>query len=178
MTDKGRNSGQPEPSHSAAASDAAAGSPWVVDVDVYLKSVGPPAKFELSTCLEKDPDNNLVFKNNHRPGFEIHFHLHDKTGKGYRFPEPQDLKYAVWSMKGEKCCPKSAKDDEGIFRPIRVDRDGMTLVVYNDNPDEEHGGPIRKFRYTLNVTNCGGDPYLPLDPGGDDQNGARSFLNF
>lgn len=170
------------PAQSKAAKSGRAsrpGKPWAIDIDVYLQSDGANPKFYIESCLPKDstkPDDELlIFRNNGRPGFELRFHLWDLTGKGYRFPRNKDD--AVWSKVGDDDCPDSEAHE--VFKPIRVvdGPDEPMLVVHNDNPDEENGGPLRKFRYTLNVTTTGTRPYLPLDPGGDDQNGSRTFVS-
>lgn len=156
---------------------APGGKPWAVEVDVYLEADTDPPRFRIESSLPIDttkPDEPLlVFENNGRPGFEIRFYLYDLTEKGYRFPrDPDD---AVWSTIGEDGCPTSEAHE--VFKPIRVTQpNGTMLVVENDN-SERNGGPIGKFRYTLNVTRTGSKPFLPLDPGGDDRDGPR-ILNF
>src|SRR6476661_5163336 len=85
------------------------GDPWIVYVDVYLKSVSP-LDFEIKSCLPTEKrnvggkdDNYLIFDNSFRPGFLIFFQLHDLTGTGekYRFPKRDDD--AVWSHYGDVC---------------------------------------------------------------------------
>lgn len=154
---------------------------WKVQVDVYLKddTTNPP-EFRVESALpsypEKPGDNILVFNNNGRPGFEILFHLHDLTGKGYRFPRNRDD--AVWSKIGDECPEMEPDEADRVFRPVRVfEPDGDKLIVENDNEKKRDGNPIGRFRYTLNVTTKenGTGPYLHLDPGGDDMNGPTSI---
>lgn len=151
------------------------GKPWAVEVDVYLDEDTNPPKFRIVSTLPTDTTNPedpiLLFKNNGRPGFELRFHLYDQTEKGYRFPrDPDD---AVWSTIGEGGCPTSEAHE--VFKPIRVTQpNGTMLVVGNDN-SERNGEPIGMFRYTLNVTKTGSEPFLPLDPGGNDQDGPRTL---
>lgn len=162
-----------------------AGKPWQIQIDVYLDDdSGPKPQFRVKSCLQSYKgdcgDTYVVFENNCRPGFEIVFQLHDLTGKGYTFPKDADD--AIWSRIGTDCPDEAwTRDKEKylenrVFRPIRVMQpDQMSLVVMNDNDRKADGNPIGKFKYTLNVGKDGAKPYLPLDPGGDDQNGLRSF---
>lgn len=154
---------------------AGAGKPWTVEIDVYLVSDADPAapEFRVESCLESYDEGGekyLVFRNNCRPGFDIHFQLHDLTNKGYRFPRHEDD--SVWSKIGTDC-PKSEAHE--VLTPKRVvEPDGTMLVAHNRN-DKRNGRNIGKFRYALNVSTTGRAPYLSLDPGGDDMNGGISF---
>lgn len=151
----------------------APGNPWPVDIDVYLYDDTDPDGFEIVSTLpidSSDPnDPLLIFENKGRPGFKLLFHLHDQTGKGYRFPDAADD--AVWSVIDESACP--TEESHAVFKPLRVRENGTLLVVENGN-DKKNGEPIGHFRYTLNVSTTGRAPYLPLDPGGVDQNGPRT----
>lgn len=173
MTD-GQSQG-PRPEPQSVERTGGGGKPWTVEIDVYLISDDDPSSpvFEVVSCLpayEKDGEKYLVFENNCRPGFDIHFHLHDRTGKGYRFPRHEND--AVWSKIGTDC-PRS--EEHAVLEPRRVvEPDGTMLVVHNRN-DKKDGNPIGQFRYTLNVSTTGRSPYLPLDPGGDDRNGGSTF---
>ena len=148
---------------------------WKVQVDVYLEDdTTDPPRFRIETCLPcydaKPGDKIMVFNNNGRPGFEIHFHLHDLTMQGYRFARSRDD--AVWSRIGDDCPTTEAHE---VFEVERVvEPDGTMLVVRNEN-DRRNNKPLGRFRYTLNVTTTGREPYLPLDPGGDDLNGPRTL---
>ena len=155
----------------------APGRPWLVELDVYLEEDTDPPKFRIESTLpidNSDPEDPiLIFQNKGRPGFELQFHLYDQTGKSYRFPIDEDD--AVWSIIADEGCPTSKVHQ--VLKPTRVSRpNGTTLFVENDN-EEKDGEPIGKFRYTLNVSTTGRAPYLPLDPGGVDQDGPRT-LNF
>lgn len=160
---KGREA--PNPSTVRKMIRSMAKKPWLSEVDIYL---GPPRNrpsFELQTGLEMNRAKRIVFRNRRRPGFIIKFRLHDPRNFGYRFPsDPMD---AVWSKAGT-VCPKAAV--RTIFWPFAVEDEGMTLVVYNKNP----GPAIGYFKYSLRVTRDGGNSFELLDPGGNDQNGARS----
>lgn len=139
---------------------------WTVEVDVYLES-DDPLDFTVHSCLQQKKGGNLVFHNNGRPGFNIVFHLFDRTGKGYRFPSPpHHRRNAVWSQLGDDCPEREILE---VLEPLRVINNGKTLVVYNANPEPKQG----PFKYTLRVTKDGKD-YLDLDPGGDNQNGGWS----
>lgn len=166
---------------------AAKEKPWQIQIDVYLEDDEcDPPKFSIECPLPSydvpDPKlgtkKYLVFENKHRPGYDILFHLHDLTGKGYTFPQrPEE---ALWSRTGEEC-PDEAWSKHGdydkcmVLEPQRVVQpDQMTLVARNEN-DKKDDQPIGRFSYTLNVGIRGQKPFKHLDPGGDDQNGARTF---
>jgi hypothetical protein len=153
--------------------------PWEIDVDVYLKSVGPPADFQMKACLPIDKTNkNLYFYNEGRPGFIINFHLYDNTnngaGSGYVFPNPpappnKESEWALWSRQGPGCPPK----DHGQwaeFTSQNVKDQGQTLVVVNKNET------VTEFGYTLRVTNDDGQKFVDLDPGGYNQNGNNPLV--
>jgi hypothetical protein len=145
------------------------GRPWEVEVDVYLESDGPDPCFSIYTSLPIDPSNgNIIFSNNHRPGFNIKFNLVDRTNSGYEFPPQPRVREACWSQLGNSC-PRSPAWE--VFDPRRVSNNGTTLEVYNQNPSPALGA----FKYTLRVTNDGGASYCELDPGGTDQNGPSQL---
>jgi hypothetical protein len=142
-------------------------------IDVWLTKGCPKPKFTLtSPDLPADPpgSENFVFNNNRRPGFYVHFILHDQTGEGYVFaPVPDD---ACWSQLGSNNCPSQPVYD--VFCPRAVDAAGTRLDVYNFNPPgPDPKGGIGPFTYTLRVTKDGGANYCDLDPGGTDNNGQR-----
>ena len=139
--------------------------PWHCLIDVYLRPPGSIPPFELQTVLETNTAGRIIFRNRRRPGFVITFRLHDALNPGYRFPaNPLD---AVWSQTGSQC-PTDANPVWEVFTPLTVSRNGMELVVYNENPRPA----LRNFKYTLNVVNAAG-AVLPLDPGGGNENGNR-----
>lgn len=140
--------------------------PWTVEIDVHLTKACPDPVFELHTSLPEQ-NGNIVFQNNHRPGFDIQFNFYDDTGSGYTFPPQSKVREACWSQVGT-ACPSSPIWD--VFDPRHIGNNGATLVVYNDNPSPALGD----FKYTLRVTNDGGVSYCDLDPGGSDSNGPRS----
>lgn len=167
----GRERGlQPEPNAAVMGPN----EPWTVQVDVYLEDdTTDPPKFRIDSCLpsyDEKGDKILEFHNNNRPGFEVHFHLHDMTGKGYVFPKHEDD--AVWSKIGNQCPETEAHE---VFEPKRVVQPDQTMLVVKNDNDKKNGSPIGRFRYTLNVSTTGRSPYLPLDPGGDDMNGPRTL---
>jgi hypothetical protein len=142
------------------------GSPWLVDVDVYLTSVNP-VSFHLETCLPMAPDGNITFKNRNRPGFEIRYNLIDETGDGYRFPPQSKRADALWSIEGQNCPPANYGQQWPQFTTVRVvEPDCLTLVVRNKNET------VTTFGYTLRVTKDGGLNYVDLDPGGTNDNGS------
>jgi hypothetical protein len=113
-----------------------------------------------------------MFSNNGRPGFNVRFELTDETGLDYRFPAPPKDCDAIWSELGSTGCPASP-GSWTIFEKtgIVVSNHGTVLTAFNRNPSPAQGD----FRYTLNVTKDGGATYLPLDPGGCNQNGSSRW---
>jgi hypothetical protein len=191
---KNGHSDEPESRENACFVELAAKEkPWQIQIDVYLvDDKTDPPKFTIECQLpsyevksddpRQPPKKYIVFENKHRPGFDILFHLHDETENGYKFPRRADE--AVWSRAGEDC-PDEAwskhKDYDScrVFDPIRVvEPDLMTLVVHNENDKKPDGNKIGRFSYTLTVEAVidGQKRVLHLDPGGDDQNGARTFF--
>lgn len=143
----------------------ARGAPWRVDVDVYLNDMNAnPPGFQICSCLQPALNGPLIFHNNRRDGFEIHFQLHDVNGSGYRFPQNADE--AVWSNVGNQCPPPPAN---AVFEPLRVQHNRTVLVVRNPNPRPAQG----PFQYALRLRNAAGQEKV-LDPGGDNQNGPPS----
>jgi hypothetical protein len=147
-------------------------NPRDVHVDVILESDNP-LQFRVEPSppgsLPTGPNGDLLFSNDHHPGFRVHFHLQDPNGLGYRFPKKQDKDEAVWSQVGSTGCPSSANWD--VFKPLDVEPGRMILTVNNPNPSPAQG----PFRYTLRVTKDNGASYLALDPGGVNQNGSQSM---
>ena len=145
--------------------------PWHIEVDVYLERAGNNPLFRLHSTMPTNPANEyLIFQNNNRPGFIINFNLIDETNSGFLFPQTSKKKAAVWSRVGNQC-PINGDEVWDVFEPLRVINERTTLVVRNDNPSPALG----QFKYTLRVTNDDGKSYTELDPGGDDQNGPRTF---
>ena len=150
----------------AAKSAAPPASPWNVEVDVILIDMdSDPPEFEINSYLQDPQDGPLVFNNNHRPGFLIHFNLQDPNGSGYCFPTHANKDDAVWSAVGTTC-PTTAIWD--VLEPRRIENQQMTLVVRNRNRAPHLG----EFRYTLRVTD--GTDWKELDPVGNNQNGQES----
>ena len=150
--------------------------PLEVHVRVLLHPGGPNGDFHFETTdLPMGLGNVLYFNNHGHPGFLVHYDLQDPT-HGYLFPEAalfppsppkQNLRQALFSH-GQTGCP-TAVGQWGQFTAEDVTNSGKTLVVWNKNQTQHD------FGYTLRVTNDRGATYLPLDPGGVNQNGSRSF---
>jgi len=140
------------------------GSPWEVDVDVYVKTENCDPPFHIDSYLQSKEEGDLVFYNRGRHGFIVKFHLHDLTGEGWAFPRPSDVDEALRSSEGEGCPPQGCGQWEQ-FTPQRIENNRKTLVVRNLNET------VTKFGYALRVTKDDGQTYRTLDPGGDNQNG-------
>lgn len=155
---------------------------WTIDVDVYLYEAGPPAVFDVDTCLPSvddphDSNRRIVFHNSGRPGFMLRYRLFDNTnngnGSGYVFPSPpgpdhvrDPLQWAMWSREGHDCPPAGYHAQWDEFTSVEVQDNGTTLLVWNKNQK------AAEFAYTLRVTNDGGQSYVDLDPGGNNMNGG------
>ena len=152
------------------------GNPRVVFVDVFIDSITPlQHRVELSAKnnpqLPVDNHGNIIFENDHHPGFEIHFELQGDT-QGYFFPPTPQKSDAVWSQRGSQCPDQTGVWE--VFRPIRIASSGnpperRTLIVHNKNPQPAQGA----FQYNLRVTD--GTHWLDLDPGGTNNNGASKL---
>ena len=149
-----------------------AGSPKKVEVEVILESDNP-VNFRVepvNNSLPTGPNGELIFDNDHHPGFQVWFYLNDRNGLGYTFPPNSKKHQAVWSELGNGACPKPPGKSD-VFHVERViEPDRRTLVVLNPNPSPAQG----PFGYTLRVTKDGGATYLDLDPGGLNQNGPTA----
>jgi hypothetical protein len=149
-------------------------SPWQKSVAVTLESVDPLQYTIVPTGSDPLPTQNglLVFDNNNHNGFNINFTFTDKTNGGYLWP-PNNLKgQAVWSKVGTAiACP--ASPDTDVFHAVSVNKTCTVLKVNNPNPSPAQGA----FQYTLCVTNDGGATYLPLDPGGINNNGSTRYFS-
>lgn len=143
-----------------------------VHVDVVLESDNP-VRFRIEpsppNSLPTGANGELIFSNDHHPGFHIHFNLRDISCLGYLFPTTSDKKEAVWSQLGNGACPKSEMWE--VFKPLHVSPHQLTLTVDNPNGSPAQG----PFGYTLRVTKDNGASYLDLDPGGLNQNGPQAL---
>lgn len=143
---------------------------WEVDVYVYLHS-DQAGDFTVESYLQSNPNNTkLIFYNRYHPGFFVKFHLIDEHNLGYRFPLPSNREDALLSQLGSTC-PTIEDPHWDVFdkRSIQV-LDNLTVRAFNPNEDPVLGD----FQYTLNVSKDGKPPYLPLDPGGTNNNGMTS----
>lgn len=149
------------------------GSPKHAVVTVILKSDNP-LDFDIeSDDLPKDSDGNLVFHNDHHPGFKVEFELDDKLELGYLFPPNSNKQDAVWSKLGKGACPKSAAHEVFKVQSVRPHRRSVIVL----NPNSSDSNTLGDFGYTLRVTKTDGAPYLDLDPGGVNQNGPTRPLS-
>ncbi len=132
------------------------------NVNVILQNAGPPVAFALASSLMKA--GRLTFINDHKPGFEIYFKLVDQGNTGLRFPDDPNLALAAQPGAG---CPAQGQV-WNQFNPVYVSDDNLTLKVHNLNKVPT------QFWFTLFVTltpHAQNPVCLPLDPGGDNQNG-------
>jgi hypothetical protein len=145
--------------------------PRDVHVHVILNSE-TPGDFRVEPAplgsIPTGPNGELIFQNNGHNGLFVHFHLIDNTGLHYRFPRQPNRSDAIWSQLGNGACPNTGIWE--VFDPRNISADRLELIVFNPNVDPTLG----QFGYTLRVTKDDGAHYLPLDPGGDNQNGPIS----
>lgn len=169
-------------------------NPRIVFVDVYIDDpTNDPPEFRVELSAKNNPQlptqqnpanpdqPEIVFHNDHHPGFEIHFELKGNT-HGYFFPPPSQMDDAVWSKCGT-VCPMGPRAIHDVFRAIRVDETGYPperriLIVRNNNPEVPPGSKQGqgKFMYNLRVTN--GTDWRNLDPPGDNTNGSWGFYSY
>lgn len=147
--------------------------PKEATIDVILQPGSkPPFRFE-SKDITIGPDNHITFDNDNHDGFILHYRIKGPN-HGYRFPDssiPKNLKEALYVARGTTCPTEECR--WGQFEATDVDADGTTLTVRNRNQKAEKGD----FAYTLRVTNDSGASYLPLDPGGTNNNGSVGNIN-
>lgn len=150
--------------------------PKKTTVDVTYKGIDPAngkAIYDIkpggTDPLPTGPDG-LIFINDHFPGFDISFVLTDQTNQNFAFPPDSKKEMAVSSqMGGINLCPPQGTLD--VFTVTSVGGQKLnTLTVHNRNADKVVG----LFSYVLWITNDGGTRYVPLDPGGSNQNGPTS----
>ena len=96
-------------------------NPRVVFVDVFIESITPlrhrvEPSVKNNPQLPVDPDGNIIFENDHHPGFEIHFEFQGDT-HGYFFPPTatkvrrglvamwQPMSRSSWSVGGVSADP-------------------------------------------------------------------------
>ncbi len=144
------------------------GNPNRATVNVHIL-LGQTPNFSFSSShLQVGPNNELTFANNGKPGFLIEYHLVNPPSN-YRFPVnsiPNNLQEALYSAVGTDPCP-NVPGQWCDFTAQTVKDQGLTLVVRNRNDS------VAQFGYVLRVTNDDGANYLPLDPGGFNQNGPQ-----
>lgn len=140
--------------------------PMEVHVKLFVTPGDPNGDFHFETTdLPMGPNNHLYFRNCGNDGFYVYY---DIQSGGYRFPDfgisNKWKKEALYSQ-AQSGCPAS-EGQWGQFETKDVTNSGQTLVVWNKNRTKQD------FGYTLRVTNDNGASYLPLDPGGTNENGS------
>lgn len=147
-----------------------------VRVKVVLHAPGDPKPFHFeSDDLPIGQDDRIYFSNcGKKIGFMIHYDLVDDLRPGFRFPTRQQhgndyLAEALWVSQSGGC--PTRRSNWPVFRAMREERDGGTLVVRNMNRE------VEDFFYTLRVVY--GSTWLELDPGGSNQNGGEPpFISY
>jgi hypothetical protein len=114
-------------------------------------------------------NGRLTFDNANRPGFEVYFRLVDQGNTGLLFPDDPHLALAAQPGAGQLCPAQGQVWNQ--FNPVYVSEDNTTLKVHNLNKI------ATPFWYSLFVTltpHSQNPVCLPLDPGGDNQNGQTN----
>jgi hypothetical protein len=148
------------------------GTPKEVHVRVFVHPGSPNGDYHFETTdLPMGPQNHLYFENCGHPGLYVYYDI--QPGTNYVFPDqnltPRWKNEVLWATQQPSCPMAEPNAPLTIFQPSDVQNSGTTLVVRNTNPKKED------FWYTLRVTNDRGANYLPLDPGGTNDNGSTSF---
>ena len=151
-------------------------NPKDVTIKVYYQP-GETPNYRFDTTLPTGNGGELIFRNDHFPGFVLFYTLDAASFGDLVFPDDPDqaLSSAVIENDGDEC------PDSGIwdgFEPIRNKSTNQTLAVRNTNGKLPPGKSQVKFGYTLYVTaDPNGDPsdFIALDPIGSNQNGPISF---
>lgn len=152
-----------------SAKETAERTPWQVDVDVHVYDEKADPPFRIESYLQTSAGGKLQFHNRGRHGFIVNFHLHDETGRGYKFPMPNELAKALRSQPGTSCPPKTCGQWQE-FTADRIIQNRSVLVVRNLNETKT------EFWYALCVTDDDGKTYRDLDPGGDNWNGNWNLM--
>ena len=129
----------------------------------------PPPQGPNQTLTFRNQDQNGVGHN----GLDVTFVLTDNTHQGYGFPPNNKKQDAISSQLGATdFCPVQGMNE--VLSVINVSGpNNNTLRVHNPNQNKQ-GGPnlTGLFSYVLWVTKDNGATYVPLDPGGNNMNGA------
>jgi hypothetical protein len=143
-------------------------SPKQANVDVVCvpdSSKPEGVRFELSSNLGSS--NELTFKNDNHPGFEVDFNLVDNDQTGCKFMH--DPKDAMWVQKIEPGtpdpCPTSAMYWDQ-FEAKSVSKNDTQLSVRNLNDY------VQLFAFSLRFTKPGWPDPILYDPIGSNQNGG------
>jgi hypothetical protein len=111
-----------------------AGTPAIVDV--VAESTATGVKFSHEWRWHGGPSGGTgtihVPQRAHKePGTPIHFNLHDKTGRGFRFAD--DVLGAIWVKRD--ACP-TAKCSDSEIPESKIERTPNLLKVFNENSEE------------------------------------------
>jgi hypothetical protein len=111
-----------------------AGTPAVVDVTVEPAATGISASHEWRWEGGNSQGKGTIDvpqRADHEEGTPIHFHLHDNSGRGFRFAD--DVLGAIWVARGE--CPSSKSGDSEIPED-KIQRSPNLLKVFNENSEK------------------------------------------
>jgi len=137
-----------------------------VDVIVTPDSTQPAGvRFELSSDLGSS--NELTFKNDNKPGFDLNFNLVDKDNTGCKFmKDPQEAMWVQVAAPGTPPpCPTSPSYWDQ-FEAKNVSKNDTLLTVRNLN---EY---VQMFAFSLRFTKPGWPDPILYDPIGNNQNGG------
>ena len=132
------------------------------DVTVTI-TLGPDGKPKFAMSANNVSGEVITFANG---DWTVNFHIDDRTGRGYVFPNSLDDALWVEKITGKNHCPKKA-NKWSEFTAERVFDENRSLEVTNLN------SYLQYFGFVLNVTlDPQNGPLVPYDPIGNNQNGS------
>lgn len=111
-----------------------AGTPAIVDVTIESAPAGISVSHEWRWQNGDSEGNGTIDvpqRASHEPGTPIHFHLHDNTGRNFRFAD--DVLGAIW-LKRDGCPSSQAGDPE--IPEDKIQRTPNLLKVFNENSED------------------------------------------
>lgn len=120
--------------HMAQSTKRPTGTPAIVDVTAEPSATGVSFSHEWrwqDGGSEGKGTIHVPQRADEEDGTPIHFHLHDKTGRNFRFAD--DVHGAIWIKRDS--CPMSKSSDSEIPEE-KIQRTPNLLKVFNENNEE------------------------------------------
>lgn len=147
------------------SNDPPAGTPAIVDVTIEPTAIGISVSHAWRWHNGQSGGKGTIKvpqRADDEPGTPIHFHLHDKTKRLFRFSE--DALGAIWVKRDG--CP-AAKSSDCEIPEDKIERTPNLLKVFNENSEQ------CTLHYRLRFTDKNGQPES-YDP--DIQNGGKGRI--